>query len=68
MKFRGLLVAVILLAALGGAAYWSNKKEKTDVNKPPADAPPKILNIPSDQFKEIALKKKQNPLRLRNWL
>src|SRR5437667_7475628 len=58
MKFRGLLVAVALLAALGGAAYWSNKKEKTDASKPPADAPPKILNIPSDQFKEIDLKKK----------
>ena len=58
MKFRGLLVAVVLLAALGGAAYWSNKKEKTDANKPPADAPPKILNIPSEQFKEIDLKKK----------
>jgi len=58
MKFRGLLVAVVLLAALGGAAYWSNKKEKADANKPPADAPPKILNIPSDQFKEIDLKKK----------
>jgi hypothetical protein len=58
MKFRGLLVAVVLLAALGGAAYWSTKKEKADANKPPADAPPKILNIPSDQFKEIDLKKK----------
>src|SRR6266478_1577444 len=58
MKFRGLLVAVVLLAALGGAAYWSNKKEKTDANKPPADAPPKILNIPGHQFKEIDLQKK----------
>jgi hypothetical protein len=58
MKFRGLLVAVVLLAALGGAAYWSNKKEKADAGKPSADAPPKILSIPEDQFKEILLKKK----------
>lgn len=58
MKFRGLLVAVVVLAALGGAAYWSNKKEKADAGKPAADAPPKILSIPEDQFKQILLKKK----------
>ncbi len=58
MKFRGLLAAVIVLAALGGAAWWSERKEKTDANKPSADATPKILTIPEDQFQQIDLVKK----------
>ncbi len=58
MKFRGLLVAAVLLAALGGVAYWSEKRGKVDEAKPAADAPPKILTIPEDQFKTIRLFKK----------
>ena len=58
MKFRGLLAAVVVLAALGGAAWWSEKKQKADAGKPAADAPPKILTIPEDQFKQIQLVKK----------
>ncbi|MBZ5591845.1 MAG: DUF4340 domain-containing protein [Acidobacteriia bacterium] len=58
MKFRGLLAAVVVLAALGGAAWWSERKEKADAGKPPADAPPKILNISEDQFKQIQLARK----------
>ncbi len=58
MKFRGLLAAVIVLAALGGAAWWSERKEKADANKPAADATPKILSIPEDQFQQVDLVKK----------
>jgi len=58
MKFRGLLAAAIVLAALGGAAWWSQRKEKAEAAKPSADAPPKILTIPEDQFKQIELIKK----------
>lgn len=58
MKFRGLLAAVVVLAALGGAAWWSEKKQKADAAKPPADASPKILSIPEDQFKQIDLVRK----------
>lgn len=58
MKFRGLLAAVIVLAALGGAAWWSERKEKADASKPPADTTPKLLSIPEDQFTQIDLVKK----------
>jgi len=58
MKLRGLLAAVVVMAALGGAVWWSEKKEKADAAKPPADATPKILNIPEDQFKQIQLVEK----------
>src|SRR5579864_5584978 len=58
MKFRGLVSAAVLLAALGVAVWWSQKRDKAEASKPPADAPPKILSIPEDQFKEIKLIKK----------
>ena len=45
MRLRGLLIAAILLAGLGGAAYWSEKHKKPE-NKPAPDAAPKILTIP----------------------
>jgi hypothetical protein len=52
---KGLLAAVIALAALGGGVYWSEKKKAAEDKKPPvsADAAPKILTIPPDQFKQI---------------
>jgi hypothetical protein len=58
MRFRGLLAAVAVLGALGGAAWWSEKKEKADAGKPAADAPPKILTIPDSEFQQIQLTKR----------
>ena len=58
MKTRGLLAAVIILAALGGLLFWSNRKQKAEAAKPAAETTPKILTIPEDQIKEIRLKKK----------
>jgi hypothetical protein len=57
MKLRGLLTAAILLAALGIALFFSNRKEKADAAKPAADTTTKILSIPEDQIKEVTLKK-----------
>jgi hypothetical protein len=57
MKFRGLLVAALALAALGGGVYWSEKKKKADEGKPAADAPPKILTIADADFKDIRIAK-----------
>ncbi len=58
MKGRGLLTAVAVLAVLGGLIYWSNRHEKDAANKPPENEPPKILTIPEDQIKSLALIKK----------
>jgi hypothetical protein len=62
---KGLLAAVILLAALSGGVYWSNKHKADEEKKPLPDAAPKILTIPEDQIKEVKLAKKdQEPLVL----
>jgi hypothetical protein len=47
MKLRGLLSAAVVLAALLGALYWSNRhkaSEDTSVKASP-DAAPKILSV-----------------------
>ena len=56
MKPKGLLVAVAVLAILGGLVWWSNKKQAA-AGKASTDTTTKILAIPDDQFQEIKVKK-----------
>jgi hypothetical protein len=58
MRIRGLLVAVVLLAALGVGLYFSNKDKAAGAAKPPADAPPKILALTEGDITKVTLKKK----------
>ena len=58
MKLKGLLSAAVLLAALGGAVYWSNKDEESKKGKPDKDAAPKILEVPEDQFTQLEFQRK----------
>ncbi len=58
MPNRGLLVAVALLALLAGGIYWSNRDEEKKVGAPAADASPKLLEIPEDQFTRIEVKRR----------
>src|ERR1700690_2536578 len=55
MRPKGLLIAVVLLAVLGGAVWWSNKKQATAA-KTPADTSTKIVAIPDDQIVQIQIK------------
>jgi hypothetical protein len=59
VKPNGLLVAVVVLAAIGGGVYWTNKHKADEAKKPAASSTesPKILTIPEDQFKEIKIAK-----------
>ena len=41
MKPKGLLIAVVLLAVLGGLIWWSNKKQAT-ASKAPATTETKM--------------------------
>src|SRR5215471_2650867 len=55
MKPKGLIIAVAVLAVLGGATWWSNKKQASAAKS--TDTTTKILTIPSDQFQETRIKK-----------
>src|SRR5580658_4635040 len=57
MKPNGLLIAVAVLAVLGGAIWWSNKKQAASPAKSATDTSSKLLTIPADQFQEIRIKK-----------
>lgn len=54
MKPRGLLVAVCLLAVLGGVYWWSNKQQAAKAKNTPA-ATTKIVSIPDDQVQAIQI-------------
>jgi ribosomal protein L12E/L44/L45/RPP1/RPP2 len=57
MKPKGLLIAVVLLAVIAGAIWWSNKKQAATPAKSATDTSSKLLTIPADQFQEIRIKK-----------
>jgi Domain of unknown function (DUF4340) len=61
MRFRGLLVAVVLLAALAGGLYYSNKQKAAEAAKPPADAPPKIISLSEAEVTKLVLKRRGAP-------
>jgi len=57
MKPTGLLIAVALLAVIGGGIWFSNKKQGATPAKSATDTTSKLLTIPADQFQEIRIKK-----------
>jgi Domain of unknown function (DUF4340) len=63
MKPKGLLVAVAVLAVLGGLTWWSNKRQAA-AGKAAADTTIKILSIPGDQVQDIVVKKPSETVEL----
>ena len=59
MKMRGLLIAVVVLAALAGGVYWSNKAKQAEATQArrSASTTPKILAIPADRISKIEIRK-----------
>jgi hypothetical protein len=55
MKPQGLLIAVALLAVLGGGIWYSNKQQAASASKTPATNETKILSIPEDQVQDIKI-------------
>jgi hypothetical protein len=54
MKPKGLIIAVVLLAVLGGAIWWSNKRQAGKASTP--DTTLKVLSIPDADFQQIRIK------------
>jgi hypothetical protein len=67
MKLRGLLIACLVLAALLGGLYWSNRHNSTAdaTAKPSPDAPPQILPVSQPDITAVAiLRNGGSPLNL----
>ena len=59
MKIQGLLVAVVIFAALSGTLYWSDHhKPSNNTAQASADTPPKILTVNEGDITRLDLKKK----------
>jgi Domain of unknown function (DUF4340) len=61
MNFRGLMVAVVILAGLGGVLYWSqHRKPPEETAAAPANAAPMILKVNAADVSQIVIKQKQS--------
>jgi hypothetical protein len=59
MKNSGLLIAAVVLAALTGALYWSNRHPASEnTAKASVDTAPKILSLKQEDISKIQIKKK----------
>jgi hypothetical protein len=60
MNFRGLIVAVVILAGLGGVLYWSQHRKPPEDNAPSsASAAPVILKVSAADVNQLTIKQKQ---------
>lgn len=57
MKIRGLVIAMVLLAALFGALYWSNRHPASTETVDASPAPPKILSVNESDLTKVDLRK-----------
>jgi hypothetical protein len=61
MNFRGLSVAVVVLAALAGVLYWSEHRKAPEENAAvPATSAPVILKIDPANITQLVIKQKQS--------
>ena len=58
MKPARMLIAVLLLAGLGGAVWWSNRSEAAKASKPAPDTSIKILSFKEDAVRQVEFKKR----------
>jgi hypothetical protein len=61
MNFRGLIVAVVILAGLGGLLYWSQHRKPPEENATtPASAAPAILKVNATDVTQLVIKQKHS--------
>jgi len=59
VKSSGLIIAAVVLAALTGVLYWSNRHPPSEnTAKASVDTPPKILALKQEDISKIAIRKK----------
>jgi Domain of unknown function (DUF4340) len=61
MNFRGLIIAVVVLAGLGGVLYWSqHRKPPEDTSAISPSAAPVILKVDPADITQLVIKQKQS--------
>lgn len=58
---KRLLVALVLLIGVGGAAWWTYKQDAANAGKADPDAPPKILELKEADLKGLAIEHAGEP-------
>jgi hypothetical protein len=58
MKLHSLVIAIVVLAGLTGALYWSNHHKPAETTEASATTSPKVLSLKEDDIIKIDLKKK----------
>jgi hypothetical protein len=60
MNFRGLIVAVVVLAALGGVLYWSQRQKPAEESAPVSSSTaPSIVKINPADVSQLTIKQKE---------
>jgi len=63
MQGKGLIIAAVLFAVLGGGVWYSNHLEAGKEGKPPEDSSPKLIDVKEDQFTRFEiLRRDSNPV------
>lgn len=57
MRIRGLLIAAIALAVLGGLVWWSNKSGPSGRDSAKSEEPPKILSLKQEDIAKIEIRR-----------
>jgi hypothetical protein len=57
MRTRGMWIGVVLLVLLVGGIWWSNRSDEARAKRPPADAPPKIIEMPESQLQKVEIRR-----------
>src|SRR3954466_5424477 len=55
MKTRGLFIAAVALAILGGALYWSNRREASKAAAGGTAEAPRIINLKQDDINRLTI-------------
>lgn len=57
MRIRGLLMAALALAVLGGLVWWSNKTGASQPDKSKSEETPKILSLKQDEITKVEIRR-----------
>ncbi len=58
MNGRGLTISAVVLAALAGLLWWSNREKAKEATKPPVDTTAKILALNEPDIQKLEMKKR----------